>query len=398
MTTPDDRSRAAGERSASSAVLWSVRVASEWSARLLVVGVGVYVALRLFERVSLVAFAVVLALFFTAVLKPVEGRLRRFGVNRSLATAVVLLGGVVLFGLVAWFVISQITAHSATLADQLSQVGDKIKQWLKTGPLHLGQADLNKYTSNVTGTIKQHQSQLVSGALTTARTVVEIGAGLLLTLFSTFFLLRDGDMIWHWVLRLVPTRARPQVDHAGERGWHTLGGYVRGQVTIAFIHAITIFLLLLILRVPLAAALAVLIFLGAFIPILGLTVTGALCVGVTLLEHGLGAAIAVAIVIVILVQAEGHLLQPLIMSRAVHIHPLAVVLAVAAGTTLYGIVGALIAVPLVAFSNSFVRALRGTQPDPVTEGEKHGEESRPPDTSPGPGPGPGGPASPPPRE
>ena len=130
----------------------------------------------------------------------------------------------------------------------------------------------------------------------------------------------------------MPAPARQQVDYAGRRGWFSLGGYVRGQVIIAFIHAVTITILLFILRIPLAAALGVLIFLGSFIPILGLTISGALCVGVALLEHGVGAAIIVAIAIIVLVQIEGHLLQPIIMSRAVHIHPLAVVLAVAAGT------------------------------------------------------------------
>jgi predicted PurR-regulated permease PerM len=156
----------------------------------------------------------------------------------------------------------------------------------------------------------------------------------------------------------MPGPARQQVDYAGRRGWFSLGGYVRGQVIIAFIHAVTITILLFILRIPLAAALGVLIFLGSFIPILGLTISGALCVGVALLEHGVGAAIIVAIAIIVLVQVEGHLLQPIIMSRAVHIHPLAVVLAVAAGTVVYGIVGALIAVPLVAFLNAFVHGLR----------------------------------------
>jgi predicted PurR-regulated permease PerM len=165
----------------------------------------------------------------------------------------------------------------------------------------------------------------------------------------------------------MPAPARQQVDYAGRRGWFSLGGYVRGQVIIAFIHAVTITILLFILRIPLAPALGVLIFLGSFIPILGLTISGALCVGVALLEHGVGAAIIVAIAIIVLVQIEGHLLQPIIMSRAVHIHPLAVVLAVAAGTVIYGIVGALIAVPLVAFLNAFVRALREARQDAAAD-------------------------------
>jgi predicted PurR-regulated permease PerM len=148
------------------------------------------------------------------------------------------------------------------------------------------------------------------------------------------------------------------MDIAGRVGWHTFGGYMRGQVIIALFHGVSVMIVLFILRVPLAAALGVLIFLGSFIPLVGLTVTGALCVAVAGLEHGLTAAIVVAIAIIVLVQLEAHLLQPLIMSRSVEVHPLAIALAVVSGTLLAGIVGALLAVPLVAFLNSTISALR----------------------------------------
>lgn len=365
LSTPD--------RSSTEAVIWPVRVASAWAWRFLVIGAFVYFTLRLLDKISLVAFAVVIALFLTAVLHPLEKRLETSGLRGSLATALVLLVGVAVFGLIGWFVVVQITSHAGTLGDQLTKVSDQIRDWLKNGPFHLNQADIDNFANSITNTIKNNQGKLVSGALTTAQTVFEFLGGLALAIFSTFFFLRDGDAIWRWVLRLVPAPAREPIDHAGRRGWHSLGGYVRGQVIIALFHAVTITILLLVLRIPLAAALGVLIFLGSFIPILGLTISGALCVGVTLLEHGVGAAIVVAVAIIVLVQAEGHLLQPIIMSRAVHIHPLAVVLAVAAGTTVYGIVGALIAVPLVAFLNSFVRGLRAEAADPTSEGEKPGE-------------------------
>jgi predicted PurR-regulated permease PerM len=349
------------------AVTWAVRVASEWAGRLLIVALGGYILLRVLERISLVAFAFVLGIFFTSVLHPLERRLRAKLGKKSLSSAIVLLSGIIVFGLVGWFVYDQISSHSTELGDQINNVGVKVKDWLRGGPFHVRDADLDKWTTNLTGVLKTHQTQVLSSAIGTAQTVFEILGGTFLALISTFFLLRDGDLVWHWVLRLLPQAARRRVDVAGDRGWSTLGGYVRGQVTIAFIHAITIFFVLLILRVPLAAALAVIIFLGSFIPILGLTVSGALCIGVTLLEHGLTAGIVVAIAIIALVQIEGNLLQPLIMSRAVHIHPLAVALAVAAGTTLDGVVGALIAVPLAAFTNSFIRALRAEPVDPVTE-------------------------------
>jgi putative heme transporter len=357
-------------RPASDAVIWPVRVAAAWSWRVIAIVLALYLVLLAFERLTLVAFAFILALFFTAVLHPLESKLRSLGLQKSLSTALVLFAGVIVFGLVTWFVVTQIQSHASTLGNQISKVWDDIKNWLETGPFKLHKADIDRWTSDITNTLKQHQGQLVSGALTTARAVLEVVGGLLLSLFSTFFLLRDGSAIWRWALNWIPRSARERVDTAGRRGWLTLGGYVRGQVTIAVIHAVTVFLVLLIVHVPLAAALGVLIFLGSFIPLLGLTISGALCVGIALLEHGAGAAIAVGITIVVLFQAEGHLLQPLIMSRAVHIHPLAVALAVTAGTTLYGIIGALLAVPLVAFLNSFVRGLHERPPDPVAEDKR----------------------------
>jgi predicted PurR-regulated permease PerM len=351
------------------AVIWPIRVASEWAARLLVIAAAGYILLRLLDKVSLVAFSFALAVFFASVLHPVETRLRTLlGGRKSLSSAIVLLGGIVVFGLVGWFVVAQITDHASTLSDQVTRVINNIKSWLHTGPFQVDETQLNNWSSDLTKTLKSHESDLVSGALTTAQVAAEFLGGLLLSILSTFFLLRDGDVIWRWALRLVPRAARVRVDYAGERAWHTLAGYVRGQVTIAFIHAVTITIVLLILRVPLAAALGVVIFLGSFIPILGLTIAGTICVAVTLLEHGLTAAVVIAVVIILLVQAEGNLLQPLIMSRAVHIHPLAVAIAVSAGTTLYGIVGALISVPIVAFTNSFVHGLRDENDSPGRDG------------------------------
>jgi putative heme transporter len=183
-------------------------------------------------------------------------------------------------------------------------------------------------------------------------------AGALLILLSTFFFLRDGELIWRWVCSLAPAAARQRIDHAGRLGWRALGGYMRGVVLIALFHAVTVTILLFVLHVPLAAALGVVIFLGSFVPLVGITVAGALCVAVTLLEHGVPAAITVTIAIIILFQLEGHLLQPLIMSRAVEIHPLAIAVTVLSASAVAGIPGALIGVPLIAFLNTVVRALR----------------------------------------
>jgi putative heme transporter len=367
-------------RDAIEAVTWQVRVAAAWSWRLLVIGLGLYVLARIFTRVELVAFSFVLALFFTAVLHPLEQRLRTLLPGpKSLPAGIALLVGVAALGGIGWFVTWQIATHSTQLGNQVTDFVDHTKNWLRTGPFHVKSADLDKLTNNITDTIKSHQGQLISGAIATVRTAVEALGALLLILLTTFFLLRDGNDVWHWVLQLFPTRAQRRLDLAGRVGWGTFGGYMRGQLLIALFHGISITILLLILRVPLAAALGVLIFLGSFVPLVGLTVTGALCVAVATLEHGIGAGIAVAVSIVVLVQLEAHLLQPVIMSRSVDVHPLAIALSVLTGTLLAGIPGALIAVPLVAFLNVTIRAMRAPLADVVIEEEALADDPPPRD-------------------
>ncbi len=369
-------------RTSAEAVTWPVRVAASWSWRLLVVAAAAYVLVRVSTRIGLVVFAVIIALFLTAVLHPVERWFRRFirGPN-SLPPLLALLTGVAALGGIGYFVAWEISTHTSQLANDVSNVVTHAKHWLETGPLHVKSADLDKLTTNITNTIKSHQGQLISGAISTVRAVSEAVAGLLLVLLVTFYLLRDGQLVWGWVVRLFPSAAHTRLDHAGRTGWRTFGGYMRGQLLIALFHGVTITILLFVLRVPLAAALGVLIFLGSFIPLVGLTITGALAVAVTLLEHGWLTALIVAVAIIMLVQAEAHLLQPFIMSRSVHVHPLAVVLAVVAGTTLGGIPGALIAVPLVAFVNTTVQALRTGPDEPIHEPDFPVDEDPPPDVA-----------------
>lgn len=346
-------------------VTWQVRVAAAWSWRLLIIGAAVYVLVQIFSRVELVAFSFVLALFFTAVLHPLEVFLRRIPGPRSISAALALLVGLSALVGIGMFVTWQISTHSSQLGDQVSTLVNQFSNWLRTGPLHLKSADLDKITANITATIKNNQSTLISGAIATVRTVVEALGAFLLILLSTFFLLRDGEQIWRWTVRLFPAAAHARLDSAGRVGWGTLGGYMRGQVLIALFHGISVTIVLLVVKVPLAAALGVLIFLGSFVPLVGLTVTGALCVAVALLEHGVTAGIVVAVSIIVLVQLEAHLLQPLIMSRSVQVHPLAIALSVLSGTLVAGIVGALLAVPFIAFLNSTIHALRDSPVVPI---------------------------------
>jgi putative heme transporter len=347
-------------------VSWGLRVAAEWAWRALVVGGFAYVLVLALNKVRLVAFAFLVALLLTALLHPLVALLRRLGVHRSLASLLVLVLGLGTLGLVGWFVVSQVQSNAGQLADQVNDSVAKIRGWLANGPLHLNDQQLKDLVQRVTETVSKDQGGLAGRIFRTASTAAEALSGALLVVFVTFFLLRDGALVWAWVVRLFPARARMHVNVSGGLGWRTLSGYVRGIVIVAAVDAVSVTIVLLLVKVPLAVPLGVLVFIGAFVPLVGLTLAGTLCVLVTLLAHGFGAALIVLAAIVFLVQAEGHLLHPLVMSRAVRLHPLAVILAVSAGTLLAGIEGAIIAVPLVAVINSIGGYLRAV-PDPAPE-------------------------------
>jgi predicted PurR-regulated permease PerM len=349
-------------RDAADAVTWPMRVAAAWSWRLIIVGGALFLLTRILLRTWLVVFVFVIALFLTAILHPLESRLRPHIKHKSLSALATLLIGLIVLGGIGWFVYWQISSHSRELAKEATDLVNHTRDWLETGPLHLKSSEIDKYSKNLEKTISEHQDQVISGAVSTAKTIGEAVTGLLLALLTTFYLLRDGSDIWRWLLSLLPGPSHPHLDRGGRAGWVTFGGYMRGQLLIALFHGITTTILLVILGVPLAGALGVLIFLGSFIPLIGLVITGGLAAAVALLENGAGSGIAVIIAIVILVQVEGHVLQPFVMSRNVKIHPLAVVLAVVVGTTLKGIPGALIAVPLAAFINAAIRAIREVPP------------------------------------
>lgn len=341
-----------------------------WAWRLLLVGALVYVAAHLLGMVPLVTIPLVIALLLSSVLAPVRRLLNsKLRIPHTLASLLALLIGVGVIGVVVKFVIDQTRAHAAELADGVSTIINDGGLWLQTGPLQVDDGQVQTIVDEITGFLSRNQEQLLTGAISTVSALTEVLAGMLLILLATFFLLRDGELIWSWVLSLVPSRGRRRVDQLGRAGWFTVGGFVRGQSTIALLHAITVFIVLLLLNVPLATVLSVLVFIGSFIPILGMVVVGTLCVIVSLIENGLVAAVVLAIVIVVMMQVEANLLQPIIMSHNVEIHPLAVAVAVLAGTSLAGIAGALFAVPLVAFINAMIRELK----HPLQEGTQGAE-------------------------
>ncbi|MEV5613656.1 AI-2E family transporter [Streptomyces sp. NPDC052225] len=340
------------------AVPWGLRVAAEAGWRLLVLAGTVWVLMKIISSVQLVVFAFVAALLITALLQPTVARLRRRGVPRGLATALTAILGFVIMGLVGWFVVWQVQENIDNLSDQVQDGIDELRKWLLNSPFHVTDNQINDIAKSLREAIGANTDSITSAGLEGVTVIVEAMTGILLTMFSTLFLLYDGRRIWEWTLKLVPAQARPGIAGAGPRAWRTLTAYVRGTVIVALIDAIFIGLGIFFLGVPMAVPLAVFIFLFAFIPLVGAVVSGALAVVVALVTQGVFAAVMVLVVVLAVQQIEGHILQPFILGRAVRVHPLAVVLSVAAGGMVSGIGGAVVAVPLVAVTNTVVVYLR----------------------------------------
>lgn len=341
-----------------SAIPWGMRVAGEAAWRLLVLAGMLWVLMRVISAVQLVVMAFVAALLITALLEPTVAYLKRVGVPRGVATALTAISGFVLMGLVGWFVVWQVVENIDDLSNRVTDGINELKRWLLNSPFHVTEDQINDLAKSLSDAVGSNTEEITSAGLQGVTVIVELLTGIFLTMFSTLFLLYDGKKVWQWSLKLVPAQAREGVAGAGPRAWHTLTAYVRGTVLVALIDALFIGLGLYFLEVPLAVPLAVIIFLGAFIPLVGAVISGALAVVVALVTQDVFTALMVLIIVLGVQQIEGHVLQPFILGRAVRVHPLAVVLAVAAGGLVAGIAGAVVAVPLVAVTNSVVGYLR----------------------------------------
>ncbi|MBE1486673.1 putative PurR-regulated permease PerM [Plantactinospora soyae] len=342
-----------------------LRIAAAWSWRLIVIGVVAWTLIRVVGTIRIVIIPLIIALLLSALLAPAVGLLLRARFPRSLATALVLVTGLAAVVGTLTLVVNEFIRGVPDLSRNATDGIRQIQEWLKTGPLHLSDNQLNSYIEEGEQWINENTRALTSGAVSTATTLFEVLTGALLVLFATFFFLRDGGKIWRFIVRLLPLAARWRVDDAGRASWATLVAYVRATVLVAFIDAVGIGIFLVIFDIPFAFPLAALVFLGAFIPIVGATLSGAVAILVALVDSGWVSALIILGVVIGVQQIEGHILQPLIMGRAVAIHPLAVIVAIAAGVVLAGIVGALVSVPLIAVLNTAVRRLAHRRPPEV---------------------------------
>lgn len=349
----------------------ALRVSAALGWRLLVIVAALYVIGIVASYLAPLLVPVAIALLLAALLAPAVGFLVRRKIRRGLATAVVLVGGLIVLGGMLTFVVITFVRGLPALRIQLSTSIDTIVTWLSTGPLHLSGEQLRGVRDDLITALNPDQGGLTAGALTTATTVGEALAQSLLVLFTLIFFLYDGVRIWRFFLRAAPRRMRARLDTAGRRSQVSLVSYVRATVAVAVVDAVGIGLGLAILGIPLAVSLAALVFLGAFIPIIGAVLAGGVAVLVALVAKGLLPALIVLGIVIAVMQLESHVLQPLLLGRAVNLHPLAVVLAIAAGLLTAGIIGALLAVPLLAVLNTGIRSLLSEDDTPLASPDVH---------------------------
>ncbi|WP_129662276.1 AI-2E family transporter [Rothia uropygialis] len=336
---------------------YALNVAAAWSWRIIVILAMAGVVVFLSRSVSTVIISVLVAALIAGLLSPFVLWLRGKKVRAGIATAIVELGGIVLVLGLLTLVGQQLVKGFSQLSDQLVTGYHELMQWLSDGPLQLSVGEVDNAISSLTTTAKENSSQLMSGAAAVGSTAGEVGTGLLIMLFTLIFFLLEGEKIWLFMLKFFPRKARQAVNGAGRRGWHSLVSYTRVQVLVAFVDALGIGLAALILGVPLAFPLGVLVFLSSFIPVIGALVSGAVAVLLALIANGPINAVIMLAAVLLVQQVESHILQPLVMGKAVSLHPLAVVLAVALGSMVLGIIGALFAVPVLAVVNTVIRYL-----------------------------------------
>ncbi len=352
-----------------------VEIAAAWAWRVVVIGAAGYLLARVLGHFSEVTIPIAIAILLTALTIGGVDWLTRKGLPRIVATFLIVLGLLIAILALVGLVGQQLSTQFDDLRDSVVEGIAQLQNWARTGPLHLSDAQLS-------GWIERLQSAIsANGDLSVWRQATEVGtqvghfvAGFFIALFSLFFFLYEGDRIWSWAVAIFPRASRDKVRSSGRAAWGSLTAFVRATVLVALVDAIGIAGVALILQVPLAAAIGVLVFLGAFIPIIGALISGMVAVLVALVAQGPFTALLMLAGVIAVQQVEAHVLQPFLMGHLVALHPLAIIFAITAGVVVAGIVGALLAVPFAACINSVVRHLSSGDP-PQTDGVL-GDESR----------------------
>lgn len=353
-------------------VPYGVDLAAAWSWRFLVVVAAGYVVAQGIALFAVVVLPLVIALLLTALIVPLVNLLSRVGLPRGLASLLVVLGTIGVLVTLLTFAGQQIAQGASDLSAQVVTGLDQIRDWLKTGPLQASDSQIDGYIKSAQDAVTSSNEEIVSRLTEVTTAVSHIVAGVFIILFGTYFFLADGNRIWSWIVRIFPRASRARADSSGRIAWTSLTAFVRATVLVAATDALGIMVVAAILKVPFVFAIGVLVFIGAFIPMIGAFLSGTVAVLVALVDQGPVVALIMLGGVVVVQQIEAHILQPFLLGRLVSVHPLAVIVAIAMGVLVAGIAGALVAVPFVAAANAVVlhladhaRVQRDAQESPV---------------------------------
>lgn len=343
-------------------VPYTLRVLGGWAWRIVAVGLALWVVGQVAGALTFVLMAMFVGSVITALVMPLVELLDRV-VPRGVAVAIsLLITAALVLGILGFITVAFIN-QVPELSNQVVNGFDSIREWLRNSPLQIDSSQIDQWLSTAQDWLKSNAGNLATSVLGGLGTVGELLTGLALALFATIFLLYDGRGIWAWLVGTTPQRAQVRIGTSGQLAWRTFSAYARGTVFIALTNAILVGIGLTILRVPLPIPLALLVFFGTFIPYVGAPVAMFVAALIGLAANGPLSFVAVIVMITIIGQIEGNVLQPLIMSKQVALHPLVVILSVTIGSVGAGIVGAVVAVPVVSVFWVVIRYLSGRDPE-----------------------------------
>ncbi len=344
-----------------------LRVVAAWAWRVLLILAVLYLLGKTFLMFEVLFVPVLVSLLLVALVRPIHRAMARTptrrGLPNSLAALLTIIFALLILAALIALIGQQVTVGFPSLRDDAAAGLSELQRQLANSPLKLTSAQLDQYVQQVQDKIKGNSGTVVSGALTVTSTAEKFLTGLFLVLFSSYFFLSGGEGIWSWIVGLFPREVRPRVRGAGTRAWATLTAYIRATLIVALVDGLGVMIGAAILGVPLALPLGVVVFIGAFVPIVGALVSGGVAVLVALVAVGSVKALIMLGIVVLVQQVEAHGLQPFLLGHAVRVHPLGVILSITAGVLLAGIVGALFAVPLVAVVNVVGTYLSGSDDD-----------------------------------
>lgn len=327
-----------------------VRTASEWSWRFVVVALALSLLVYALSRISEIVIPIMVALLLAALLHPVKSWFQR-AMPSGLASGLTVLGTLAVISGMLSFVGSQFVDQFDDIQTQVGRGYDQVREWVR-GTLNISDTQIEEWLQQLRDQLGKSGGALGQSAAAAGLTVTHVIAGFFIAMFTLFFFLHDGRQIWAWAVKLFPRAAREKIHSSGVIAWGQLSAFTRATILVAAVDAIGIGVIAAVLGVPFASGIGVLVFFGAFVPVIGAFVSGAVAVLIALVALGpIQAAIMLGGVLLVQ-QIESHLLQPLLLGRAMRMHPLSVILAIATGVVLAGIVGALIAVPIVAVFNA----------------------------------------------